>query len=234
MIEKEFKEELKKIGIECNENHIVLLDKYYELLIEWNNKINLTTITDKKEVYLKHFYDSLTIVKAIDLNNYESLCDVGTGAGFPGIVLKIFFPNLKVTLIDALNKRIIFLNDVINKLNLKDIKCIHARSEEYGLKNREKYDITCARAVANLSILLEYLTPITKKGGYIISLKGDSSLELENSKNAIKVLDLFQEKNINFLLPYENSKRCILVFKKLKNTNLKYPRKYSEIKKRAL
>src|SRR5574344_1166657 len=140
MTEKEFINALKELDITPSDKQLEQLNTYYELLIEWNEKINLTAITDKKDVYLKHFYDSLTIIKSIDLTKYASLCDVGTGAGFPGIVLKIFFPDLKITLIDALNKRLIFLNEVIAKLELKDITTIHARVEEYGVKNREQYD----------------------------------------------------------------------------------------------
>src|SRR5574344_1223890 len=181
MTEKEFIDALKELNITPSEKQLEQLNYYYELLIEWNEKINLTAITEKKDVYLKHFYDSLTITKVIDLNNYNTLCDVGTGAGFPGIVLKIFFPNLKVTLIDALNKSLIFLNEVIAKLELKDITTIHARVEEYGVKNREQYEIVVARAVANLPVLLEYLTPIVMTRGYVITMKGDVKDELINS-----------------------------------------------------
>ena len=154
MTENNFVKNVKELGIEINDKQLKQLEKYYELLIEWNEKINLTGITKKEDVYLKHFYDSLTIQKIIDLNDVETLCDVGTGAGFPGLVLKIVFPNLKVTLLDALNKRINFLNDVIEKLELKDIETIHSRSEDYALKNREKFDVVTARAVASLPVLI--------------------------------------------------------------------------------
>ena len=132
-----FIEELKKLGIDITEDKLIKLEKYYNLLVIWNEKMNLTGITEKEEVYLKHFYDSLTIVKAVDLNNFNNLCDVGTGAGFPGMVLKIVFPNLNVTLVDSLNKRLEFLKEVIKELDLKNIEVIHARAEEYALKNRE-------------------------------------------------------------------------------------------------
>jgi 16S rRNA (guanine527-N7)-methyltransferase len=234
MTEKEFIDALKELNITPSEKQLEQLNCYYELLIEWNEKINLTAITEKKDVYLKHFYDSLTITKVIDLNNYNTLCDVGTGAGFPGIVLKIFFPNLKVTLIDALNKRLIFLNEVIAKLELKDITTIHARVEEYGVKNREQYEIVVARAVANLPVLLEYLTPIVMTRGYVITMKGDVKDELINSNHAIKELNLNLEKNVAFKLPYENSQRTILLFQKEAMTNSKYPRRYAEIEKRPL
>ena len=148
--------ETNKLGIDLTNEMFEKLEKYYELLVEWNEKINLTTITDKKEVFLKHFYDSLTLCKVINLNEVDSLCDIGTGAGFPGIVLKICFPHLKLTLVDALNKRINFLKLVCEELKLNNVECIHARAEEYALKNRDKFDVVTARAVASLPILLEY------------------------------------------------------------------------------
>ena len=151
-----FIEELSKIGIELDELKLANLERYFELLVEWNEKMNLTGITKKEDVYLKHFYDSLTLFKAIDLNKVETLCDIGTGAGFPGLVIKIAFPNIKVTLVDSLNKRINFLNEVIKELNLENIETISTRVEEYGVKNREIYDVVVARAVASLPVLLEY------------------------------------------------------------------------------
>ena len=162
----EFEEELKKIGIELTKNQLDQLEKYYELLIEYNKIMNLTGITEHDEVFLKHFYDSLTIVKIIDLNTVESFCDIGTGAGFPGLVIKICFPKLKVTLLDSLNKRVEFLKAVIQKLNLKDIEVVHARAEEYALSHRSEFDVTTARAVAHTSILLEYAIPMTKVEKY--------------------------------------------------------------------
>ena len=173
MNKNKFIEELKKINIVLDEKQLNQLEKYYELLVEYNKVMNLTGITEKEEVYLKHFYDSLTIIKVIDLKNVNSLCDIGTGAGFPGLVLKIVFPNLKVTLLDSLNKRINFLNTVIEELKLENIETIHARAEEYAILNRNKFDITTSRAVAHLSILLEYAIPITKENGYFIPLKGN-------------------------------------------------------------
>jgi len=150
----EFIEQLKLINIVIDDKQIEQLNKYYELLIEYNKVMNLTGITEKKQVYLKHFYDSVTLIKIIDLKKIETLCDIGTGAGFPGLVLKIVFPNLKVTLLDSLNKRINFLNTVIKELNLENIETIHARAEEYAKENIEKFDVTTARAVAHTSILL--------------------------------------------------------------------------------
>lgn len=234
MTENEFIKEIKKLGIDLSENQIIQFNRYYELLIDWNEKINLTAITKKKDVYLKHFYDSATIIKVIDLNEQESLCDIGTGAGFPGIVLKILFPNLKVTLIDALEKRIKFLNIVIDELKLIYIETIHARSEEYGLKNREIYDVVTARAVAPLPILIEYCVPLVKKKKYFIPLKANISQEIELSKNALKLFSLKEIKRIEFLLPVENSNRTIIKYEKTELTDKKFPRKNSDIKKRPI
>ena len=229
----DFKEELKKIGIILNDNQLNQLEQYYELLVEKNKVMNLTGIVEKEEVYLKHFYDSLTIVKSIDLNKINNLCDIGTGAGVPGLVLKIVFPQLKVVLLDSLNKRVDFLNDVINTLNLKNIEVIHTRAEEYALSHRNSFDVTTARAVANLSILLEYAIPMTKVGGYFIALKGNVRDELEDSKNALKELNTTFIDLCEFSLPVEKSIRSICKFQKNGDVK-KYPRKYSEIKKRKL
>ncbi len=230
----EFIEELKKINIEPTEEQLEQLNKYYELLIEYNKVMNLTGITEKDQVYLKHFYDSLTIIKVIDLNMEETLCDIGTGAGFPGIVLKILFPNLKITLIDSLNKRIDFLKIVIKELNLKNIEALHERAEEYAIKNIEKFDVVTSRAVAPLNILLELSIPLLKINKYFISYKGNISREIIESKNALKQLDSIIEKIEEFELPKENSTRTIIKIKKLNKTNKKYPRKFSEIKKKPL
>ena len=234
MTENKFVEEVKKLGININDTQLKQLNRYYELLVEWNEKMNLTNITIKEDVYLKHFYDSLTIQKVIDLYEEETLCDIGTGAGFPGLVLKILFPNLKITLVDALNKRIIFLNEVIKELNLENIETVHARIEEYGTKNREKYDVVTARAVSKLNILLEYAIPLSKPQKYFISLKGHIEEEIINAKNAMDKLDVEITKKEEFLLPIENSSRTIIMFKKRNKTNLKYPRRYSEILKKPL
>lgn len=230
---EQFKEELNKIHIEITDNQLEQLNIYYELLVEYNKVMNLTGITEEKEVYLKHFYDSLTLAKIIDLNNYETLCDIGTGAGFPGLVLKIVFPNLKITLLDSLQKRIDFLNIVIQKLKLKDIETIHARIEEYALNNRNKYDITTSRAVAHTSVLLEYAIPITKINGYFAPLKANMTEEINEIDNALNKLNTKLIKKEEFLLPFEKSVRTILLFQKVQD-NLKYPRKYSEIKKNRL
>lgn len=233
MTQSRFIEELEKLNITINEIQLQQLEKYYELLIEYNKVMNLTGITEKEEVYLKHFYDSLTIIKIINLNNIESLCDIGTGAGFPGIVLKILFPKLKITLIDSLNKRINFLNIVIDTLGLKDIDAIHYRIEEYGIKNRNKFDVVTARAVAATNILLEYAIPIVKNNGYFIPMKANIDNE-PSYQHALNELSCIEEEKIIFRLPIEESNRTLLKFKKIKDTQKKYPRKFAEIKKRPL
>lgn len=230
----EFIEELKKLNIEPTQKQLEQLNRYYELIVEYNKVMNLTGITEKEQVYLKHFYDSLTIAKVIDLNKEETLCDIGTGAGFPGIVLKILFPNLKITLIDSLNKRIEFLKIVIKELNLNNIEAIHTRAEEYAIKNIEKFDVVTSRAVAPLNILLELSIPLIKTNKYFISYKGNISREIIESENALKQLDSKIDKIEEFELPKENSNRTIIKIKKINKTNKKYPRKFSEIKKKPL
>lgn len=229
----EFQDELLKLNIKLTDSQKEALEKYYELLIEYNKITNLTRITSKEDVYLKHFYDSLTIVKAIDLNTVDNLCDIGTGAGFPGLVLKIVFPNLKVTLLDSLQKRINFLNQVIKELDLKDIEAIHKRAEEYAINNRNKFDLVTSRAVAHTSILLEYAIPITKVNGAFIPLKANVDEELKEIDNAMKELNVILLDKYEFELPIEKSKRTILYFKKISD-NTKYPRKNSEISKKRL
>lgn len=233
MNQNRFVEELKKINVSLTQTQLDQLDKYYNLLIEYNKVMNLTGITEYKEVYLKHFYDSLTISKVIDLNKISSLCDIGTGAGFPGLVLKIAYPNLKITLLDSLNKRVEFLKVIIEKLNLKDIEVIHSRAEDYALKNRNKFDVTTARAVAHTSILLEYAIPMTKINGYFIPLKANVNEELKEINHAMDELNVKLTKIEEFKLPIEESTRTILIFEKLKDNN-KYPRKNNEIKKNRL
>lgn len=233
MTENEFISYIEKLGIDCNDEKLNKLKKYYEMLVEYNKHMNLTGITEKSQVYLKHFYNSLTIMKVVDLKNYKSLCDIGTGAGFPGLVIKIFFPKLKVTLVDSLNKRIKFLNDVINKLELKDIETVHARIEDYAHNNKNKFDIVTARAVAPLNILLEYSMPIVKENMYFIALKGN--LEEDNTyKKALNILKSSIVLIESFKLPYENSNRTIYKIKKIGKIEKKYPRNNQKIKNNPL
>ena len=230
----EFIESLRKLNINITSRQLEQLEEYYNLLVEWNEKINLTRITLKDDVYLKHFYDSATIVKVIDLNKIDNFCDFGTGAGFPGIVIKILFPSLNVTLVDSLNKRINFLNIVIEKLKLEKIVAIHSRIEDFARTHREKFDLVTARAVASLPVLLEYATGIIKKDKYFVAMKASIDEELEQSINAQKILKIKLIDKNSFLLPKENSVRNILLFQKQERTNLKYPRNPSEIKKKPL
>lgn len=233
MNQSKFIEEVEKLNIDITYVKLQQLQKYYELLIEYNKVMNLTGITEKKEVYLKHFYDSLTISKTIDLNKEQNLCDLGSGAGFPGIVLKIFYPNLKIVLIDSLNKRINFLNKVIKSLELKNIEAIHTRIEEYSKKNIEKFDVVTARAVAPLNILLELGISLVKVGKYFVAMKGNIKNEPSYS-NSLTKLNCIQDNIIEFELPIENSKRSLIKIVKIDHTSKLFPRKYNEIKKKPL
>lgn len=200
---------LKESNIEVTEEKINKLEKFYELLIDWNNKINLTRIVEKEEVYLKHFYDSLTIVKEVNLNEINTLCDVGTGAGFPGIVLKIFYPHLKITLVDSLLKRVNYLNTIIKDLELNDIVAIHARGEDV----KEKFDIVTSRAVANIEKLVTYTMHLTNKNGKLVALKGDIDKELtEDVKRKLERKYIIEKIN-KFELPIEESKRSLVILK---------------------
>ena len=222
----DFINELKKINIEINDNQLKQLNRYYELLVEYNEKMNLTGITEKNQVYLKHFYDSLTINKIIDLNTIQTLCDVGTGAGFPGMVIKILFPKIKITLVDSLNKRIKFLNEIIDKLSLKNIETVHSRAEDFAKENRETYDVATSRAVAALNVLLEYLLPLVKVGGLCICMKGSNvQEEIEASSNALKILGGQIEKVEQITLPDSDIIRNIVIVRKVTKTSSKYPRK---------
>ena len=234
MNREEFVLEVKKLGIEVDDKKLELLDEYYSLLIEWNEKINLTSITIKEDVYLKHFYDSLTLYKCIDLCKDVSICDVGSGAGFPGIVLIIFFPNLKITLIDSLQKRVNYLNLVIEKLNLKDIKAYHYRMEDYSREHQEEFDYITARAVANIGVLSEISIRALKINGHLVFMKGNCDEELDKFLVKSKELGIVFEKKEAFLLPYENSNRTIVDFKKMFKTRDKYPRRIDIIKKEYL
>ncbi len=219
-------EKLDIINVKINKKQIEQFNLYMQLLLDWNKKINLTAITEENEIILKHFVDSLTVLKHIGEN--DRIIDVGSGAGFPGIPIAIMMPNIKITLLDSLNKRINFLNEVKDKLALKNVETIHNRSEDCGKdkKYREKYDVAIARAVANLSTLSEYLLPFVKLGGKMICMKG-SEIEQEviNAKNAIKKLggkiDLIED----FYLPGSDIKRNIIISKKINKTPDNYPRK---------
>jgi len=219
-------ENLKQLNIQLSDLQLEQFFKYMNILIEWNKVMNLTGITEPKEVIIKHFIDSLTVLNKID--KQSKIIDVGTGAGFPGIPIKIAFPDTEVVLLDSLNKRINFLNEVIEKLELRNIKTIHGRAEDYGKDKiyREKYDIAIARAVAPLNILLEYLMPFVKVNGKCICMKGSNSEEeIKNSNKAVKVLGGKMLSKEEFFIPNTDIKRSIIEIEKIKNTSNIYPRK---------
>lgn len=227
-MENKFDNELEKMNIRLTDDQKRQFDLYYELLIEWNRIMNLTGITDYDEVNLKHFTDSLTISRIIDMAQINTLIDVGTGAGFPGIPIKIAFPHIKVYLLDSLNKRIKFLNEVIKKLGLKNIYAFHGRAEDFAKDRqyREKFDVCVSRAVANLSTLSEYCIPFVKTGGYFVSYKGgDSDEEVIRSENAITLLGGEIENTDRFFLPDTDMGRTLIKIRKRKSTPNRYPRK---------
>lgn len=233
MNKEELINELQKINISITTKQINQLEKYAILLQEYNKHTNITAITEINSIYLKHFYDSLTISKIIDLKKYTTLLDIGSGGGFPGIVLKIIYPNLQITLLDSNNKKSKFQKYIIEKLNLENINVINERAELY-IKKSQKYDIVTARAVSNLNILSELSIPFVNQEGYFIAMKGEINNELETSKNAIKVLGGNIEELINFKLPKENSIRTLIKIKKIKPTPQEYPRTYDKITKKPL
>lgn len=219
---------MNELSLNITEKNLEQFMKYYEMLIETNKVMNLTSITDLDEVIVKHFIDSLLIVKSVDLNKIHCMIDVGTGAGFPGIPIKIMFPNIKITLLDSLNKRLKFLNHVIDELNLEKIVTIHGRAEDIGHMNetREKFDLCVSRAVANLSTLSEYCIPFVNIGGKFVSYKSSiSSGEIEKSKKAIKVLGGKIESQETVSFPCSDMQRTLVVIDKIVSTPKKYPRK---------
>ena len=235
----QFVNDLKEWNIVLSDEQLNLFDRYKDLLLEWNEKINLTAITDVDEIYKKHFLDSLSLIKCInDLGDVNyTLLDMGTGAGFPGIPLKIAFPNLNITLADSLNKRIDFLNIVIDELHLENINAIHARAEELGhdSKYREKFDLVVSRAVANLSVLSEYCIPFVKVDGLFVSYKsGNSTEEITQSKNAVGMLGGKIINTADFILPGSDFFFFFVCIKKIKQTEDRFPRKAGTPSKKPL
>ena len=228
MNQEQFVEALREKGIELTSEQLQQFHTYFELLVEWNEKMNLTAITDQPSVYLKHFYDSISMAFYVDFSKGQSICDVGAGAGFPSIPLKICFPQLKVTIVDSLNKRIQFLTHLSEQLGLSEVEFVHARAEEFGQnpQYREQYDIVTARAVARLTVLSELCIPLVKKGGQFVAMKAAAAQdELFDAKKALTTLGAEKTKEFTFTLPIENSERSLFVFDKIKNTPKKYPRK---------
>lgn len=221
-------EDFKLLGVSLSDKQIAQFMQYYEMLIAWNQVMNLTAITEYADVVKKHFVDSISIVKACDVDKFVSVIDVGTGAGFPGLVLKIVFPDLHITLLDSLNKRVQFLNHVVENLNLADVRTIHGRAEDYAKmdKMRENYDLCVSRAVANLSTLSEYCIPFVRQGGMFISYKSEKAEEeLISAAKAISLLGGRLERQVEFTLPNSDIYRNFVLIKKEKATPFKYPRK---------
>lgn len=227
MNEQTFINSLKDSGITLTDQQLKQFETYFEMLVEWNEKINLTAVTEKEEVYLKHFFDSVTPAFYVDFNEIETICDVGAGAGFPSIPLKIIYPHLQITIVDSLNKRIKFLNELANKLEIDKVNFVHDRAETFGKgQYRESFDLVTARAVARLSVLSELCLPLVKKGGQFVALKGSQGEEeLDDAQFAISVLGGKLNKVYEFKLPLEESTRQIIAIDKLKQTPKKYPRK---------
>ena len=233
----DFIKKCSELNITLSDQQIMQFLKYYELLIEWNSFMNLTAITNFDEVILKHFIDSISLCKYLSFGQNDTLIDIGTGAGFPGIPIKIICPDCKITLLDSLNKRINFLNTVIDELDLRDISTIHGRAEDIAKMNnhRESYTYAISRAVANLSTLSELCIPFVKQDGIFISYKAEKgNEELQEAKNAINILGGLVDKQITYTLPDSDLSRNLILIKKIASTPKKYPRKAGTPEKKQL
>ena len=225
---EQFRTALKEKGIELSDEQMKQFAIYFKNLVEWNEKVNLTAIIEEADVYLKHFYDSITPAFYHDFNHELTLCDIGAGAGFPSIPLKICFPEIKITIVDSLQKRIVFLNHLAKELGIEGVAFYHDRAENFGknVKFRETFDVVTARAVARMSVLSELCLPLVKKNGMFIALKGaQAEGELEIAQNAIELFGGATESEETFMLPKEDSERTIFWIRKRKKTPKKYPRK---------
>lgn len=231
MNKEEFISELEKLNIAIDNDKLEKLNKYANFLIEYNKTTNLTAITNIKDIYLKHFYDSLTIIRAIDLSQNLDVIDIGTGAGFPGVVLSIVFPHLNMTLLDSNNKKTKFLKELVDILDLSNITIVNERSEDYARKHLDSYDLVTSRAVTTLPALVELCLPLVKTNGYFIPLKGDAKEEITLSSKIIEKLKGSITDIQEFNLPIENSKRTLITIKKIGSTPKGYPRNYASIKK---
>ena len=230
----DFNKLLSEIDITLSDKQLEQFDIYFKFLVEYNNYVNLTAITEEEDVYIKHFYDSILVGKVFDLSNIETICDVGSGAGFPSIPLKIVYPNLKVTIVDGLDKRITFLKQLVEKLGLDNVNLVHDRAEEYAKDHRESFDVVTARAVARANILNELCIPLVKVGGYFISMKGKNADEEISEGNSLKVLNARIVKKNEYFLPKEESKRVLILIEHFDKCALKYPRAFASIKKNPL
>ncbi|CAJ1317285.1 16S rRNA (guanine(527)-N(7))-methyltransferase RsmG [Paenibacillus nuruki] len=227
-IQQHFTETLAAQNIEINEQQLEQFEGYYQELITWNEKMNLTGITDRDQVYNKHFYDSISLAFYMDLNEIQTLADIGSGAGFPGIPLKIMFPHIQLRIIDSLNKRIQFLQSVVNRLGLQNVELIHGRAEEWGQKEgyRDHHDLVTARAVAKLSVLNEFCLPFVKTGGTFAAMKGiDPAEEIQHAFRSLGLLKGKVREVHHFQLPVEESDRHIILINKEAATPARYPRK---------
>ncbi len=231
------KQSCEELGVLLSPEQVKQFMDYKDCLLEWNEKMNLTAITDEKEIIQKHFVDCISIAVAMPPKENATVIDVGTGAGFPGIPLKIVFPSLQVTLLDSLNKRILFLEEVINRLHLEGMTCIHSRAEDGGQNHlyREKFDYCMSRAVASLPILLEYCLPYVQEGGFLLSMKGPGvQEELKESQRALEVLGGTVEDVKEVTIPYTDLKHNILIIKKVGQTPKQYPRKAGKVVKNPI
>ena len=229
-----FNELLSQIDINLSDRQLEQFDIYFKFLVEYNEVVNLTAITEEEEVYIKHFYDSILLSKVIDLNSVDTLCDVGSGAGFPSIPLKILFPHLAVTIVDGLDKRITFLNKLVLKLGLSGVNLVHGRAEEYAKDHRESFDVVTARAVARANILNELCIPLVKVGGHFVSMKGKNANEEIAEGNSLSILKGKIIKQNEYYLPKEESKRVLILINHYEECPKKYPRAYASIKKNPL
>ncbi|BCR35315.1 16S rRNA (guanine(527)-N(7))-methyltransferase RsmG [Mariniplasma anaerobium] len=231
-----FKDDIKyNLNIQISDKQLSQFETYYEFLIEYNQITNLTRITDREEVFYKHFYDSLTLVKSIDMTNVRNLCDMGAGAGFPSIPLKILFPNLKITIIDSLGKRITFLKQLLKKLQITDVSIVYDRIENFALSNSEIFDVVTARALGKLPLILELGLPMTKIDGCFVAYKSSQYIdEVDQSKQALKILGGQILNIVDIKLPYSHGDRSLIVIKKTRETPKTYPRSFALIKKKTL
>ena len=230
----EFNKLLANINIELSDRQLEQFEIYFKFLGEYNQYVNLTAITEEEDVYIKHFYDSILVGQVLDLTTVNSICDVGSGAGFPSIPLKIVYPHLNVTIVDGLDKRITFLKQLVSKLGLTNVNLVHGRAEEYAKDHRESFDMVTARAVARANILNELCIPLVKVGGNFVSMKGKNAEEEINEGNSLNILKGKIINQAEYYLPKEDSKRVLIVINHFEKCPNKYPRAFASIKKNPL